>query len=301
MKTRITSPTQQSACRGGATRWHGACSRGGMSLELIPERRLALELRPSAALVAYAQLLAVSSGEVERLVERELSRNPALERAEASRSRACPAGCPRRLRASRPTSPACSARLARDARASLPRADHPALDFLLGSIDDRGFLTVEPEVIARAVGAPLERVRGSTRSCASSDRSASPAATCGTASTPSSTRSQPTRSSSRSPGGSWPPRSTIWPPAATGRSPGAWASTARASSPCATSSAPACGRFPSSTHRCAVARSRRARPTSSSRSIPTTRTGLRVELTEERRFALRVSPAYDGVRARATR
>jgi RNA polymerase sigma-54 factor len=129
-----------------------------MPLELIAERRLSFELRPSAALVAYAQLLAVSSGEVERLIERELSENPALERAESAPQPRMPGW----TAASAPREPADEpgvlAQLARDARASLPNADHPALDFLLGSIDDHGFLTVEPEDIARSVGTPLERV-----------------------------------------------------------------------------------------------------------------------------------------------
>jgi RNA polymerase sigma-54 factor len=130
-----------------------------MSLELISERRLFFELRPSAALVAYAQLLAVSSGEVERLVERELSENPALERAESAPQPRMPGWMAAPAPREPADEPGVLAQLARDARASLPRADHPALDFLLGSIDDRGFLTVEPEVIARAVGAPPERVR----------------------------------------------------------------------------------------------------------------------------------------------
>jgi RNA polymerase sigma-54 factor len=130
-----------------------------MSLELISERRLFFELRPSAALVAYAQLLAVSSREVERLVEHELSENPALERVESEPNPRMPgwmAAPPPREPADEP---GVLAQLAHDARASLPRADHPALDFLLGSIDDRGFLTVDPEVIASAVGAAPERVR----------------------------------------------------------------------------------------------------------------------------------------------
>jgi len=129
-----------------------------MTFELITEGRQAFELRPTAALVAYAQLLAISSGEIERLVERELLANPALEHPEPPPPRppgwlAGPAPC------EPADEPGLLAQLARDARASLPAEDHPALDFLLGSIDDRGFLTVEPEAVAGAVGVAVQRVR----------------------------------------------------------------------------------------------------------------------------------------------
>jgi len=135
-----------------------------MAFELSTQARLQVELRPTAALVAYAQLLAVSSGEVERLVERELLDNPALERVERAERLDPPVaqrlpGCVAEPAAREPADePGLLAQIARDARASLPREDQAALDFLLGSIDDRGFLTVDPEVVARAVGAPPQRV-----------------------------------------------------------------------------------------------------------------------------------------------
>jgi RNA polymerase sigma-54 factor len=131
-----------------------------MAFELSMQGRQLLELRPTAALVAYAQLLAVPSGEVERLVERELLDNPALEHAEPASAPA--PRLPGWVAEAAPSEPADEpgllAQLGRDARASLPREDHAALDFLLGSIDDRGFLTVDPEVAAHAVGAPAQRV-----------------------------------------------------------------------------------------------------------------------------------------------
>jgi RNA polymerase sigma-54 factor len=129
-----------------------------MTFELSMEGRLRLDLRPTAALVAYAQLLAVSSGEVERLVERELLDNPALEHAEPAPAPRLPGSVAEPAPREPADEPGLLAALARDARASLPREDHAALDFLLGSIDDRGFLTVDPEVVARAVGAPAQRV-----------------------------------------------------------------------------------------------------------------------------------------------
>jgi RNA polymerase sigma-54 factor len=129
-----------------------------MGFELTALQRPVLDLRPTAALVAYAQLLAVPAHELERLVERELRENPALERAETApptlRSLAGEPVAPREPA----DEPGLLERLAIDARASLPPRDHAALEFLLGSIDDRGFLTLDPARIALAVGAPRTRV-----------------------------------------------------------------------------------------------------------------------------------------------
>lgn len=129
-----------------------------MDFELGTQGRMAVELRPTAALVAYAQLLAVPSGEVQRLVERELLENPALERAEPAPAPRLPGWVAEPAPREPADEPGLLAQLARDARASLPRADHAALDYLLGSIDDRGFLTAHPEIVARAVGASPQRV-----------------------------------------------------------------------------------------------------------------------------------------------
>lgn len=131
-----------------------------MTFEMSTQGSLVLELRPTAALVAYARLLAVSAGEVERLVERELLDNPALEHAEPAPGLGPrPPGWAAEPAPPEPADePGLLAQLARDARASLPRQDHAALDFLLGSIDDRGFLTLDPDDVAGAVGAPVQRV-----------------------------------------------------------------------------------------------------------------------------------------------
>ena len=131
---------------------------GRMGLELTALQRPTLELRPTAALVAYAQLLVVPGHELERLVERELSENPALERADAAPPALPIPGGEAAARREPADEPGLLERLAIDARASLPPRDHPTLEFLLGSIDDRGFLTLDPAQIALAVGAPCERV-----------------------------------------------------------------------------------------------------------------------------------------------
>jgi RNA polymerase sigma-54 factor len=129
-----------------------------VTFEMSTQGSLLLELRPTAALVAYAQLLAVSSVEVEQLVERELLDNPALEHAEPAPAPRPPGWAAKSAPPEPADEPGLLAQLARDARASLPRQDHAALDFLLGSIDDRGFLTLDPEDVAGAVGTPVQRV-----------------------------------------------------------------------------------------------------------------------------------------------
>src|SRR5690349_19436192 len=125
-----------------------------MTLTLAPALRPRLELRPTASLVAFAQLLATSAPDLDRMVERELAENPALERADRFRAQPHEAHVPEPVDV-----PATLTRLALDARVSLPRADHAALELVLGSLDDHGFLTVEPEAIARAAHRPLNRVR----------------------------------------------------------------------------------------------------------------------------------------------
>ena len=133
-----------------------------------------LAQRLSPALVAFAQLLALSPAQLEAAVEAEVASNPALERAEA---RACP-GCglplpgpdcracrqrgeaPSEDRLARfPAGPGLGERLLRDAAPVLADGDGAVAEYIVGSLDDRGFLTEPPEDIARALGQPPARVR----------------------------------------------------------------------------------------------------------------------------------------------
>jgi RNA polymerase sigma-54 factor len=134
--------------------------RPTLSTELRPR----LELRPTAALVAYAQLLALPTGELDAFVERELAANPALERGEPPQSR--PLGGPGPAPPEPADEPGLLATLAVEARASLPRSEYAILEFVLGSLDDRGLLTMEPAAIAawlRVALARVERVRAVVR------------------------------------------------------------------------------------------------------------------------------------------
>jgi RNA polymerase sigma-54 factor len=131
-----------------------------MALDLSIHQQPALEMRPSAELVAFAQLLAATAGELERVVERELLDNPALERVlddhrafdAAAATTAPPAAT------DPPDEPGILARLALDARAELPAADHAIVDFVLGSVDDHGFLTLDVVEIARLLDVTDDRV-----------------------------------------------------------------------------------------------------------------------------------------------
>jgi RNA polymerase sigma-54 factor len=138
------------------------------------EPALTLEMRPcvSPSLVAYAGMLALSSPELEEVVERELSENPALERAEAARCPFCGsgdrAGCcggwppDPRLALARGT-PAPSSvepaadwpaartdaeQLLEELRWSASAADFRLASYVLASLDDHGFLRGGPELIA---------------------------------------------------------------------------------------------------------------------------------------------------------
>jgi RNA polymerase sigma-54 factor len=132
-----------------------------MPFDLTIQQRPALELRPSAELVAYAQMLAASTPELERLVDRELRENPALERVDASgdpRGPVAAAVSAAPVSRDAPDEPGLLARIALEARADLPACDRAILDFVLGSVDDHGFLTLDVAEIARLLEVPEERV-----------------------------------------------------------------------------------------------------------------------------------------------
>jgi RNA polymerase sigma-54 factor len=138
------------------------------------EPALTLEMRPcvSPSLVAYAGMLALSSPELEELVERELSENPALERAEAPRCPLCAsgdrAGCccggplgpqlsPAPARAALsgvgppadlPASRTDAEQLLQELRLSASAADARLAGYIMASLDDHGFLRGGPELVA---------------------------------------------------------------------------------------------------------------------------------------------------------
>lgn len=135
----------------------------GMSLDLTLHQRPALELRPSAELVAYAQMLAATTTELERMIDRELRDNPALERADdAFAVPPAAAGAPTTALPATPRDVpdevGLLVRIGVDARAELPACDHAILEFVLGSVDDRGFLPLDATEVAGLLGVADDRV-----------------------------------------------------------------------------------------------------------------------------------------------
>jgi RNA polymerase sigma-54 factor len=140
---------------------------------MVMAPRLALHVSPS--LVASMELLALPWVELEQLVERELAVNPALERTETSRcvvcgaplvARRCLDCAPRQRTAERPVAdravcaePTLADILLDEVRLQIGERDRPVAEYLLGSLDDRGFLDTNVDEVSRALGVSCECVR----------------------------------------------------------------------------------------------------------------------------------------------
>jgi RNA polymerase sigma-54 factor len=132
-----------------------------------------LTVRPSPALIAATALLALPSPELERAVEHELARNPALERAEWTACNLCGRpllaarcfSCERPRRISQPAAgawgPAAALATAeltpaetlfQEVAPLLEPGGRAIADYLLGSLDRRGFLDTTAEEAAIALG-----------------------------------------------------------------------------------------------------------------------------------------------------
>ena len=148
----------------------------GLELSLAPR----LEAQASPALVAFAHVLGLSGADLEQEIERELLDNPALERLDPQwcamcgdplshgRCRAC--SDPRRrdgeLAAIAPLGaeePSTGSELLAEARLLLPDAEHALADYVVGTLDEHGFLSENVTAIAEGVGSTPGRVG----SCAS--------------------------------------------------------------------------------------------------------------------------------------
>jgi RNA polymerase sigma-54 factor len=151
--------------------------------EMVMELTLAPEMRPvaSPALLAYAGMLTLSSAELEAVVAQELLANPALERADtpgcplcgsAGYSCRCATGRVPPAVAGSPgpagwAAPRTGAEeLLEEVRWSLTARETALADYLIGCLDDRGFLRGGPEQVAHDVGvgvAEVNRVLDSIR------------------------------------------------------------------------------------------------------------------------------------------
>ncbi len=145
-----------------------------MTAVLTFEATLRQEQRVSPETLAYAELLALPTGELESVIESEVEQNPALERAGSCPlcgEPGSPCGC--RLRSRRVPAPsagldrldtaiadqptAADALLA-DLRPLVDAADLPVLAYVIGCLDHHGFLEVTPREAAAQLGVPTTRV-----------------------------------------------------------------------------------------------------------------------------------------------
>jgi RNA polymerase sigma-54 factor len=143
-----------------------------MALELTPR----LEQRASPELIAYAELLAMPAFELAQTIRAELERNPALELVERDVCGYCGAAlergpcraCARRARREdvRPAGDRISARrtpaeaLIEELRPLLEPAAEAVLEHVVWSLDERGFLDAEPREIAARLRVDIGAVLG---------------------------------------------------------------------------------------------------------------------------------------------
>jgi RNA polymerase sigma-54 factor len=140
------------------------------AMDLIPQ----LAMRPSKMLVAAMELLAVSSLELERMVDRELASNPALEQ---SQQPACPrcglqlrgARCdicarlhrdrmePAPLESTLAGEPSLAETLTTEVRLQVSPGDWPIAEYLLGCLDEHGFIDAEIDDVAAVLDVERER------------------------------------------------------------------------------------------------------------------------------------------------
>jgi RNA polymerase sigma-54 factor len=147
------------------------------------------QMRASPALIALNNMLVLSTNDLQQLVSRELEENPALDQVEAEEAHCATCGRPLsgnlcvaclheddRLREARrndvsgvpddefdplvavaaPTS--LHESLRRDLHIALKPGDHPLADYLVGCLDDQGYLDGSVEEIADAIGLEVEQV-----------------------------------------------------------------------------------------------------------------------------------------------
>jgi RNA polymerase sigma-54 factor len=161
-----------------------------MSMSMAMGQQVQMQMKASPALIALNNMLILSTHELQQAIQQELEENPALEAMESEE-----ALCPRCGRAlSGPTCiyclqedmrmmeseredytiagddeefdplmlvaapPTLSENLVRDLRASLPEEDHFIAEYLIGSLDDQGFLDTSVEEVAATLSIDAERV-----------------------------------------------------------------------------------------------------------------------------------------------
>ncbi|HWQ14723.1 MAG TPA: RNA polymerase factor sigma-54 [Roseiflexaceae bacterium] len=154
------------------------------SAEMLPQQ----QMKASPALIALNNMLVLSSTELQQLVTRELEENPALDQVE-SEQLCVTCGRPLsgnlcvyclheddRLREARRSDVSDTPddefdplvavaapvslheSLRRDLHIALPERDHPIADYLVGCLDDQGYLDASVEEVADSLGVEVEQV-----------------------------------------------------------------------------------------------------------------------------------------------
>jgi RNA polymerase sigma-54 factor len=156
-----------------------------MGMQMTPQ----MQMKASPALIALNNMLIMSTLDLQQMIQQELEDNPALELNEAEEDLCQRCGRPftgstcmnclqedmRTIEADRDdytgpieddefdplmlvaAPPSLGESLLRDLRASLPHEDHFIAEFLIGSLDDQGYLETTLEDVAQTLSIDLER------------------------------------------------------------------------------------------------------------------------------------------------
>jgi RNA polymerase sigma-54 factor len=156
-----------------------------MGMDMLPQQ----QMKASPALIALNNMLVLSTLDLQQLVQQEIEENPALEQVESDDSLCSRCGRPlsgatciyclhedlklaeaERDDASVPSDDEFDPLLAiaapmsleenlrRDLHITLPDAEHPIADYLVGSLDEQGFLDCEVEEIAGLLKVSNEQI-----------------------------------------------------------------------------------------------------------------------------------------------
>jgi RNA polymerase sigma-54 factor len=123
-------------------------------VELVVEARVGLRLELRPQIVAYAELLQLPAVGVDQLVERELGDNPALERVDDGAGHGRAAGMTEWVAGGEMSA------LEAEARSLVRAADGAIVEYVVGCLDQRGRLTSTTDEIAGCLGVSTTRVAG---------------------------------------------------------------------------------------------------------------------------------------------
>lgn len=155
-----------------------------MDMGMAPEQEQKQEMRPSPTLIAFTKMLALSGLELQETISQELEANPALERNERD---VCPLcgeplvngrcwRCHDELSQRKAVTGGgggdefdlltivggqmtMAEYILQAAQTALDDEDHPIAEYIVGNLDERGFLDMTLPDIARTLGVEVERVQ----------------------------------------------------------------------------------------------------------------------------------------------